>query len=285
MKILCWLLFNIIATISIAQEYYEIKGAVLDEYRAPLAFANVFINETKVGTYTDEQGNFSLKTNISKGILLISHIGYKSDSISINRIKNTDSLNITLIEYPNIIRETTVVGNKRTSKRTLGFFDKRTNYTLSVGNGTVLALFVRNDINEEGTIKKLMVKFKKVKNNPLIRFRLYANNGTGQGPGTEIPTKIAPIQLKTNKKKLVVDISDFNFPFPLEGIFVGVEIVNGGYYDKNTGYNYPFFMVTEKENGYNTWMSFMGNNWGHSGLTKLSEGTPLNVKFGIEVLY
>jgi len=285
MKILCWLLFNIIATISIAQEYYEIKGAVLDEYRAPLAFANVFINETKVGTYTDEQGNFSLKTNISKGILLISHIGYKSDSISINRIKNTDSLNITLIEYPNIIRETTVVGNKRTSKRTLGFFDKRTNYTLSVGNGTVLALFVRNDINEEGTIKKLMVKFKKVKNNPLIRFRLYANNGTGQGPGTEIPTKIAPIQLKTNKKKLVVDISDFNIPFPLEGIFVGVEIVNGGYYDKNTGYNYPFFMVTEKENGYNTWMSFMGNNWGHSGLTKLSEGTPLNVKFGIEVLY
>ena len=285
MKIFCCLIFNIIATISIAQEYYDIKGTVLDEHKAPVAFVNVFINETKVGTYTDEQGNFSLKTNISKGILLISHIGYKSDSISINRIKDADSLNITLIEHPNVIQETTVVGNKRTSKRTLGFFDRRTNYTLCVGNGTVLALFVRNDIKEEGTIKKLMVKFKKVKNNPLVRFRLYANNRTGQGPGTEIPTKIAPIQLKTNKKNLVVDISDFNIPFPLDGIFVSVEIVKGGDYEKNTGYSYPFFMVTEKENDYNTWMSFMGNNWGHSALTKLSNGMPLNVKFGIEVLY
>lgn len=63
----------------------EIRGKVLDAFtKETLPFANIFINNTTLGTAADEDGNFQLK-HIPPGVheLVISYVGYKSVRLSV----------------------------------------------------------------------------------------------------------------------------------------------------------------------------------------------------------
>ena len=52
--------------ISLNAQNATIKGKLLDnKTKDPIAFAHVLINNTKHGTITDINGNFSINTNIS----------------------------------------------------------------------------------------------------------------------------------------------------------------------------------------------------------------------------
>lgn len=64
---------------------FIIKGKVLDaESNLPLEFATVFINNTTLGSITDKEGNFEIKTPEGKYELIISFIGYQTFSYSFN---------------------------------------------------------------------------------------------------------------------------------------------------------------------------------------------------------
>ena len=58
-------LFIGITTTSIAQNSIKISGTLKDKKtKEPIAFAHVLINDTKHGTISDINGNFSINTNI-----------------------------------------------------------------------------------------------------------------------------------------------------------------------------------------------------------------------------
>ena len=78
-------LFSLATFQSLAQSG-SIKGRVLDSKTLePLPFANVFLNNTTIGTVTDTSGNFLLKNINQAGIyeLVISFVGYESVKIKV----------------------------------------------------------------------------------------------------------------------------------------------------------------------------------------------------------
>ena len=76
--ILC--LFLLFATKLTAQ----ITGEVRDGYGEPLPGANIYWLNTSDGTTADESGEFKISKPSKSNTLVVSFIGYKSDTIKIN---------------------------------------------------------------------------------------------------------------------------------------------------------------------------------------------------------
>jgi hypothetical protein len=75
-----------------AQANNDIEGIIFeknkDGKKIGLPGANVYWLDTQVGTATDEHGKFSLKTSNKSSKLIISFIGYKSDTLTIDKSSN-----------------------------------------------------------------------------------------------------------------------------------------------------------------------------------------------------
>ena len=57
----------------------QIRGKVLSKDNAPVPFVNIFIENTYIGTATNEYGNYELNYNIKgKVVLIFQYLGYKS---------------------------------------------------------------------------------------------------------------------------------------------------------------------------------------------------------------
>ena len=63
-----------------------ITGSVKDESTSePIQFSNVFLKNAHKGTTTDETGKFSIQSSIPFDTLIITFIGYKTDTILLNK--------------------------------------------------------------------------------------------------------------------------------------------------------------------------------------------------------
>ena len=71
--------------------FAQVSGTVSDEM-GPLSDVNVMVKGTDVGTTTDFDGNFNLKS-AKNGVLVVSYIGYTTKEVA---FKAGDKLNITL---------------------------------------------------------------------------------------------------------------------------------------------------------------------------------------------
>jgi iron complex outermembrane receptor protein len=77
MKKISIFLFLFVSTLANAQSF-TLSGKVVDENKNPLPGASILVQEIKKGTFTDDEGNFSLKINQGKYKIKVSHIDYKT---------------------------------------------------------------------------------------------------------------------------------------------------------------------------------------------------------------
>lgn len=94
----------------------SVSGRVVDSKGEAIIGANIMEKGTTNGTITDFDGNFTLKVS-SKGIVVISYIGYKSVEIPVSQLKAGGK--ITLKEDTEIMDEVVVVGYGTQKKATL----------------------------------------------------------------------------------------------------------------------------------------------------------------------
>lgn len=87
----------------------------MDANGEPIIGASVLVKGTTNGTITDFDGNFTLN-NASKGILVVSYIGYKTQEVPVNE-KNL--MKIILKEDTEVLDEVVVVGYGTQKKATL----------------------------------------------------------------------------------------------------------------------------------------------------------------------
>ena len=64
-----------------AQSKYEVKGVVVDTTGTPVIGASVVEQGTTNGVTTDVNGQYVLSVNSSESIVVISYIGYKTQSL------------------------------------------------------------------------------------------------------------------------------------------------------------------------------------------------------------
>jgi hypothetical protein len=126
-KYFCLFILCISPLISFAQTG-SISGRVIDsETLEPLPFANVFINNTTLGTPTTDKGEFSIK-NVPVGSpeVVFSFIGYQTYQVRVN-VKDGEDLrmNIKLIQLKGQLDEVTVKGTRdKAWERQLKKFEK-----------------------------------------------------------------------------------------------------------------------------------------------------------------
>lgn len=121
-QIICFVLFT--TFIQLSAQSTAIRGTVVDSARqAPIPFATVYFDGTTNGQTTDDNGKFSLALNGIKlpAILVVSHIGYRTQSLSIQ--DSTALLNIALTVQGQMI-QTVVVQDEDQRMKNLEEFRK-----------------------------------------------------------------------------------------------------------------------------------------------------------------
>lgn len=90
-----------------------IKGTILDTNNSPIFGASIYWKNSQTGTNSDEQGNFEIQSIKNNNQLVVSFIGFKTQTISINNLEN---LKIILI-VDNQLDEVQIQTNKKSSSR------------------------------------------------------------------------------------------------------------------------------------------------------------------------
>ncbi|HLT33567.1 MAG TPA: carboxypeptidase-like regulatory domain-containing protein, partial [Aquaticitalea sp.] len=95
------------ATVAFSQS--TVKGQVMDaEMNAPLPGANVIEKGTTNGTTTDFDGNFTLTTQSSSGVLVISYVGFATKTVAFNADQDFGAINLMT---DNSLDEVVIIGS------------------------------------------------------------------------------------------------------------------------------------------------------------------------------
>ncbi|HWW39880.1 SusC/RagA family TonB-linked outer membrane protein, partial [Pedobacter sp.] len=119
-----------------AVQVIPIKGSVVGEKGEALPGASITISSTAIRFMADDQGNFSFATVPADGIMIVSYIGYQTDSVA---IMGKNSFDIKLRLSSNKLSEVTVsTGYQNLSKeRATGSFAKPDMETFAARIGTM----------------------------------------------------------------------------------------------------------------------------------------------------
>jgi len=104
-RILLFTCFILMSVISFAQTK-TVKGKVADEEGTAIAGANVIASNSKTGTQTDAQGNFTITVSGNPN-LSISSVGFKTKSVS---TRGTGDLMVSLERVVTSNDEVVVIG-------------------------------------------------------------------------------------------------------------------------------------------------------------------------------
>ncbi|WP_336828026.1 TonB-dependent receptor [Sphingobacterium multivorum] len=135
-----------------AQQQYTIRGRLLaTKDGAPIENATISINGSNSRTSSDAKGNFILKSTLAEGILTISHLSFKQQTVRFNSA-NANALTVSLEENDSALEEAVVVGYGT---------QKRVNLTGAVDNvsGDVLKNRPINNVAQglQGAIPNLTI--------------------------------------------------------------------------------------------------------------------------------
>lgn len=199
--------------------------------KRPIPFASVYyyLDSIKVGTnYADANG---LVNSISKNFnkVKISSLGFKTTSFSV--------LNDSIFLEKDIIQlEAVKVVKIKKEFKTLGYSDYKKKYQFSMYSGNEICVYIENNYSESKLIKSLLFNMKNSRNSAqtAVRIHLYSLNKAENLPDQEILTQDLIYYINKKSKNIVeVDISALNVELPLNGLFVGIELL--GNVDETTG--------------------------------------------------
>jgi hypothetical protein len=91
-----WMLVFVLLFATFANAQQTITGTVADEQNKPLAGASVFLNNTSIGTKTDQEGRFTLTVPSGRFELIVSSIGYQTATQTINTASALEAFRIVL---------------------------------------------------------------------------------------------------------------------------------------------------------------------------------------------
>jgi len=245
MRIKYYLLFNFLLTCKLifSQTEYITKGKIIDNFTVkPLPYVSVMVLNKAVGTSTDKNGNFSIKSELisSNDSLLLSHVGYESIKISLNDITNIPIK----LRMKNIKLEEVKISFDKTSKKKEYFYlnkfkKNRTSLVYSLepfNNKSNLWLPFRENeptietmyfpYNEEygkfTQLEEVIINLRSFKTESKIRLRIFQADDESK-PGNEVILQNPIIKVSDDESLIKIDLHDEYIYTSKEGIFIGVE--------------------------------------------------------------
>lgn len=100
---------SVLITTPLFAQTFTVSGTVRDgATNEPLPLANVFVKETKTGAATDARGAFQLSLAAGDYQLLVSFIGYKTETLPVALREQNLVVNVKLFPTDILLREVTV---------------------------------------------------------------------------------------------------------------------------------------------------------------------------------
>jgi len=113
----CLLAFVVLLCTTIAFSQSTITGKVIgSDLNEPLPGANILEKGTSNGTNTDFDGNFSFKTQSSSGEIVISFVGYNSQTIAFSGDQNLGTITLTSSEVG--LQEVQIIASVAVDRKT-----------------------------------------------------------------------------------------------------------------------------------------------------------------------
>jgi hypothetical protein len=201
----------------------SIKGKVVDQSnKKPIAYANIGIVNTGIGTISNEDGSFSLQLQDAnlKDTLRLSAIGFGKKNISIQSFLGRD-LTIYLKEQIIQLNEVTVttikeknkffeLGNRRSRGGTLE------TDTVYAGSATALLIENKKPIQKELSfpvyLKEARIRiFRNNLSSFKLRVRLYSIDSLTRGPGEDLLNKSIVVESSMKNGWVIFDFSELQF--------------------------------------------------------------------------
>ncbi len=215
---------------------FSIKGKVINQTdKKPIAYVNIGIANTGIGTISNEDGSFSLqllKLN-SKDTLRFSGIGFGKRSIPIQSLLNKEvivylkeqvtQLNEVIVASKKVKNKTFVLGNRKSRGGTLE------TDTIYAGSATALLIENKNPIQKDLSFPVYLqsTSIRIFRNNLpsfKMRVRLYSVDPLTKGPGEDLLNKSVVVESRMKNGWLTFDLSEFNYLIS-EPFFVAFESI------------------------------------------------------------
>lgn len=102
------IIFILVFSTNVLPQQYKIEGIVTDsETDKSLSYANIRVTDTTTGTAANLEGKFELKLKTGSYVLVVSYIGYYSDTVIVDLSKNITNLTFKLkkteVKLPEIV--------------------------------------------------------------------------------------------------------------------------------------------------------------------------------------
>lgn len=65
--------------LTVAAQQYKVSGVVVDEDGKPLGYASVAVEQPPVGTYSGNDGSFTLKIPSGKHTIAVGYVGFRTE--------------------------------------------------------------------------------------------------------------------------------------------------------------------------------------------------------------
>lgn len=259
-------------------------------------FANVYLSNKAVGTYSNNQGVFSLEAT-TEDTIIVSVIGYEKRSIPVQEL---DRLNREIYLTPKHynLDEITIHADKkvRRNKILLGNSQLKKATTLIAHSGAEYAVYIPNDLQTEALISEVILNLKsKGRETPVFRIHLYAVNKETKQPGDDLLNQDLTGMITKSRNIKKFDLQKYNIVFPKDGVFVGVEWIgkltkNDVFIDDVNVIKLAIPISFEKEQS-NTFSrsAYYTNRWNqttrnHPLSVILEKDNPPNAAFGLKVI-
>ncbi|MEL7118389.1 MAG: carboxypeptidase-like regulatory domain-containing protein [Bacteroidota bacterium] len=205
----------------------EFVGVVVNDKGQPIEFATVYLGKLSCGTYTNENGKFSFicqESMDSTTDLVISHLGYQSERIKIQKYQQNDT--ITLIPQEFNLNLVEVVSDKSMKMEdvTLDYSIKNPYfyYQSYVESNHQVASRIANENKVTGYINEIAFKVGKSASIAIpMRMYFYDLNEECQCPGNLLHSREVLVRIKSGKNK--VALSNYKIKTPENDFYVSFE--------------------------------------------------------------
>lgn len=106
----------ILTALSATAQVFKVSGSVVDEAGSPLSYASVAVEQPPTGTWTANDGSFTLKLPAGKHILAVGYVGYRTVKREVEVRRDIDTLVIVLQAESLRMKDVVVTATQTDSK-------------------------------------------------------------------------------------------------------------------------------------------------------------------------
>jgi len=218
-------LLIIIGLISFQFSIAQIQGTIINsDTNQSISFASIWIENTNIGTTSDKNGVYQLDKTDNSNIVVFSAIGYQTQRIEFDLLKDSIRLKSISEPYPKLEN----INSSRKKKRTtsIGKYDKaKTKRFFGAGNlpGITARFFeYHNSYSKTPFLNEISILTSSDISKAKFLIKLYKKDSVGN-PGDYIYHKNIIGVSRRGKRSTKINLSDLNIKFPEKGLFVGIE--------------------------------------------------------------